>query len=712
MDNQSRNGLSAREISLSSVEFSDQIQKLKDSNKMLQSILDSFAGIHWWKNKDGVYGGCNQEMARALGLESIDDIVGKTDYELPWAEQADELVANDLEVMASGRIQDAKEENVRDRDGVLRVFMVTKAPLRDAAGKIVGTIGNSLDITKQKNLEKKLKIAVETAEIANRAKTEFIANMSHDLRTPMTGVIGMLTEMGCMANDIDTIIHGDPAQIKSRMRELLSEMKEYTSVAQSSMEELLNLFNEILETVRLESGKIDEEEESFELTDSANKPINLLKLAAQSKGLQLTTRIAPDVPKYVRGLRKSLDRILINLVSNAIKFTEKGSVTICMTVLPSKQHSPSKTMLRISVDDTGIGIPEDKFDTIFEHFSRLTSSYQGVFQGSGLGLYSVKRYVESMKGTIRVESKVGVGSSFILELPFTVADHAEEPSEESEAMLARRAYMKKTLEKQDDFSVAQVDSKNEQEDFVGRPAESEMKASVLVTEDNTAAALAIQRILKRLNCTVHHARTGHEAVSLAREHKYDIIFMDIGLPDISGLEATKLIREFSQTPIIAVTGHVNKAGVCLEVGMQELLAKPATPSALESMLYRHVFSKSNPRPENQESEVIIDWPACVKMLEHNEETAREVLKICAEGLRESADIIDKAYAEKDFMRLRSELHKVRGGVCYLKLPQLERALKDFHKTVKENPYMTADLERDYLFLKQAIENFQKAEEEK
>ena len=194
---------------------------------------------------------------------------------------------------------------------------------------------------------------------------------------------------------------------------------------------------------------------------------------------------------------------------------------------------------------------------------------------------------------------------------------------------------------------------------------------------------------------------------MAKENSYDIIFMDIGLPGISGLEATKEIRKFSLIPVIALTGHVDKEGVCIDAGMQELLAKPANPTDIEVILDKYVLRMPD-KDDLDYDNTIIDWNCSVKMLENSEAIANEILQMCYEDIAESSRIITKAYLDSDSRILRSELHKVRGGVCYLKLPQLERALKDFHLTAREHPQNPEELEKHYLVLKDAIHSFQEA----
>ena len=654
-----------------------EIEGLKNINNMQKSILDSFAGIYWWKNLEGVYQDCNRRMEAALGLNSLEDIIGKTDYELPWSEEADTLIKHDNIVISTGETI-TKEELIRGKDGALRVFLVTKAPFKNINGETVGSIGCSVDISQQKKYEAKLTEAVKKLESASSVKSEFIANMSHDLRTPMTGIIGMFLELRNLVEELP--------DNSDRSGSAISEIKEFINVGERSSGELLSLFNEILEAVSLQSGKIKNEPKSFSLTRALQKNIDLSQSTAYRKGIALSLEIEANMPEYLYGLKRELGRTLLNLVSNAIKFTKEGRVTISASVISESAQAVGDTIqIQVCVEDTGIGIPEDKFEEIFENFSKLTSSYKGVYKGYGLGLYAVKKYVKEMGGTVGVESTTGEGSRFTLNLPFIVsdyADHEEEPP-------------------------FPVEIKEQERTPIISYGEGTGTTRVLLTEDSAPAAMAIISVLKRQNCLVDHAETGEDAVSMAKENSYDIIFMDVGLPGISGLEATKEIRKFSFIPVIALTGHVDKEGICLEAGMQELLAKPANPATIEAILDKYVL----PMPDKKDVDydtTIIDWNCCVKMLDNSEAIAKEILQMCAEDLTESSSIINKAYLDNNIRTLRSELHKVRGGVCYLKLPELERALKDFHLTAREHPQDPKEMEKHYEVLKHAIQNFQEA----
>ncbi len=261
-----------------------------------------------------------------------------------------------------------------------------------------------------------------------------------------------------------------------------------------------------------------------------------------------------------------------------------------------------------------------------------------------------------------------------------------------------------------------------------RDKKGNFSASILIVEDNKPAAMAVQIALDSFHCHTDIAHNGDQAVKMAESSDYDLILMDIGLPDFSGVEATRRIRRLSEpkkskVPIVALTGHANNPEMrqeALDAGMQEVLSKPAKPLTLESVLKNYVFkikkeskrqnqiSQETVRPINTlESSEVIDWNACVRMNTGNPNFATKMLSMLAEDLKDTKATLAKAYANRDTKALRAELHRARGGVCYLKLPQLEQALKEFHKAVKADPQNQEELETTYAALQHAMDTFWK-----
>ncbi len=559
--------------------------------ELLKIVAPLLPAPIYWEDVNSVLLGGNEAVFSATGAMLAEAYVGKTLFELYPQEMAEHIKRHNEKVMRTGKTL-SQEEAIRDiATDELKYFTAIKSPLYDDEGKIIGIVGTSIEITEQKKLLDDLKLAKENAESANKAKSEFIANMSHDIRTPLTGIIGMTQEMFNAADDIRPLLEQPSSQEKTApqdkyftlLKHIVDTVQEDSQLLIGATDELLELCNEILETMRLESGHIPEEAESFNLEDLVKRNISLLKPAASHKKLTLSYEINKKIPTYFSGLRNYLDRTLLNLLSNALKFTETGFVKIKVDLLddsPSTYSLGEQLNLQIVVEDSGMGIPKDKFATIFEHFSRLTPSYQGIYKGSGLGLFTVKRYIEAMNATIEVDSEVGKGTRFIITLPLTVSNHSDREKEAS------------PLLKTANFQPPQA--KNTKD------VKAHVSADVLVVEDHLLAAKSLQSILTRLNCASDHAENGEQAIKMVQANDYDLVLMDVGLGDgIDGIETTKQIRELNKPqlvhlPIIAVTGHANdpeKRAEAFAAGMQDVCPKPLQTSTLEILLEHFVYKR-------------------------------------------------------------------------------------------------------------------------
>ena len=539
-------------------------------NGFFSELIDLLPARIFWKNIDGVYLGCNKAFVDCLGLSSSNEVIGKDDYGLPTGNDGDMYRGDDLEVILSKKPKlDIEEYQIFD-EGHKNCLLTSKVPVFCKKNQVVGVLGIFNDITD-------LKEAQHKAEAASNAKSEFIANMSHDFRTPMVGLLGMLDGLLYAAEDGQASLeiqstHSVEA-LESILRETLGKMKECASVAKESAMQLDQMHSDILDNVELESGESKEIDATFNLDQLVQSIVSLQRPAAANKKLNLTVEIDDSTPRHLKGLHRTLNRALINLISNAIKFTKKGSVSIIVSLTDDEEMRGSKVgdtvTLRVQVKDTGVGIPKGKFDNIFEKFVRLTSSYKGVHKGLGLGLYGVKKYVDDMQGEICVDSEVGVGSCFTLHLPFVIENEG----------------------------LTQFSGSDEVTNNVGKgDIQFEAKAGknmlpVLLVEDDRIAAMATRASLLRMGCNVDWADTGESSLEKLKNNDYGIIFMDIGLPEKSGTETATEIRRMedknkSNVPIIALTGHVRgKIGErCLDAGMQCVVSKPASMADLKKAI--------------------------------------------------------------------------------------------------------------------------------
>lgn len=500
----------------------------------LESILLSSRNNIWWVDTESRIIGCNDQQAKIHGLNSRNDLIGKSVFDLGamlgWDPKIAQAVRdNDLKVMQTGEIS-VSEETVMIGDET-RFFLSVKSPMFDDAHQVIGVLGISTDITAQKHLQKELEIAKEKAEIANRYKTEFIANISHDIRTPLIGISGMAT----------LLTERLPAEFQSEMQAIVK-----------ASDELMQLLNSVINLTKVEVHDANKSGvESFNLQEMIESLIDLFSPIAQQKKLALQAHYQADIPLYFFSVIYILRQIILNLLGNAIKFTDHGKVTIIIERDHTISVQDNKIFpILITVEDTGIGIAEQYYDEIFEDFRRLHPSYQNKYPGSGLGLAIVKQSVAKLGGKVWVSSEVGKGSRFYLSLPLLVSEQVAVPNKTN-------------------ISIEQI--LNIKPIISGR---------ILLVEDNPLIQKVTAALLNKLNQTVEIAGTAAAAIELAQQNAYDLIFLDIGLPDKDGVLAAREIRQLAphllHTPIVALTAHLDPTyrETCLSAGINDLIIKP------------------------------------------------------------------------------------------------------------------------------------------
>lgn len=481
-----------------------------------------------------------QSVERVLGYRP-GDLIGINAFELAHPDDVEQTQHALMQAIRQPRVPVRHECRARTAKGEWIAVESFITNLVDEPS-VKAIVVNFRDVSERRRAEEHLRRAMVAAEAANHAKTQFLANMSHEIRTPMNGVLGMTN-----------LLLTTP---------LTEEQHEYASMAKSSADSLLTVIDEILDFSKVEAGKLVLEPIEFNLVECARLAVKLQALRAQEKQLNLSLEIDSGIPDRVIGDPNRLRQVITNLIGNAIKFTERGIVSVLIDI---DSTTTDTIKIHFEVRDSGIGIPEDKQETIFEPFAQADGSTARKFGGTGLGLTICSRLVEKMGGRIWVESVVGEGSHFHFSAVFGVNQPSPYPHPSNAPSLAWLS------------SATARDSISEQP----------LTSRVLLAEDNVVNQTVARRILEKQGHIVTVVADGIAALDALRHAKYDIVLMDVQMPSMDGVEATTRIRTMEQstghhTPVIAMTAHAMQSDRdrCLAAGMDDYLSKPIEASQL------------------------------------------------------------------------------------------------------------------------------------
>jgi PAS domain S-box-containing protein len=536
------------------------------------------------------------------------------------------------EVFANGSVADSPL-TLRHKGGKLTDVLFNGSVYKSERGDILGVVIVARDVTDQKRIEKEMveaKVFAELAtgiaeeaknkaeeatrisEVAVKAKQQFLSNMSHEIRTPMNAIIGFTK----------VVLKTD----------LTAKQKEYLTAIKLSGDALIVLINDILDLAKVDAGKMTFEQTPFKLSLSISAMIHLFEAKIQEKNLALVKEYDNRIPEVLVGDPVRLHQIIINLISNAVKFTTEGKITVSVDLLSEDEE---KVNIEFAITDTGIGIPENKLDKIFENFQQASSGTSRLYGGTGLGLAIVKQLVEPQGGTIQVTSKVDEGSTFSFTLSF------QKTKEDAET----------------DTGFAELDT--------------EVKnIKVLVAEDIALNQLLMKTLLDEFGFERDIAPNGKVAIEKLQHGSYDIILMDLQMPEMNGFEATDYIRNTlkSKIPIIALTADVTTADLakCKAVGMNDYIAKPVDERILYSKIVSLVKKPAPPQTTDDKANTHVqnEKPKCTDLAYLTHRTKSDpglMMEMIALYLQQTPPLINtmkKSLRDNDWSSLYSAVHKM------------------------------------------------------
>ncbi len=751
---------------------------LRESEAWFRFMANAMPQIVWTARPDGSPEYLNDRFAEYTGLPAA-EVTGERWLSVLHPDDRERTMTRWMADVASGSDHDI-EWRLRAADGRYRWFKSRGLPVRDESGQIVKWVGTITDIDDQKRAEEAERRAKEAAEAASRAKSEFLANVSHEIRTPMNAILGM-TELAIETPGSD-------------------EQRQYLTIVKSSADALLSVINDLLDFSKIEAGKLELDYALFSLRGVLGETLRALALRAHKKGLELVCQIQPDVPDALIGDAGRLRQILLNLVGNAIKFTEEGEVVVRIEAGPTgagtepdspEDRSGPSQMLRFSVSDTGIGIPADKQQKIFQAFEQEDNSTTRRYGGTGLGLSIATRLVALMRGAIGVESEPGRGSTFyftarfglqadqpvrpmvpplvelqglrvlvvddnatnrqILEewfrgwrteptvvagglealdalwrasasgrpFPLVVLD-ARMPGVDGPALAERilqspelsptriilltsddlhgevarfrelgiAAYAMKPVQQEELLEIiyrvlsrpAPIEAATDATARPGGedgpplvPAESAASAArlrILLAEDNDFNQQLIDHLLRRRGHDVVVAHDGRKALETLDHSSFDLMLLDIQMPELDGFQVIEALRRREQTagghlPVIALTAHSMKGDRerCLQAGMDDYLSKPFRAAELVAVIDRVLAGRpaSEPPPASStEPGILVDPDTLLAACDDDPVLLGKLIGVFRNNAPGSLARVQEAIARQDPAQLRESAHQLRG----------------------------------------------------
>ena len=593
---------------------SEQEAQARRLSTLLRSIIDASPDLIYYRNEEGRFAGCNR-IAELMTGKTEQELLGLTPTDVYEEDLARQIVASDHEVLETNA-SITEELWLRFADGRRRYFEMKRVPFFDKEGNRLGLLSFGRDMTERKQAE-------NAAAKASTDKTRFIATISHELRTPLNGIVGLSRML--------------------RDTELSEEQFSWVSTIYASAITLGNIFNDIIDLDKLDRDKVELSLKTVSLRDFTEELSSIIRLLAGDKQLELKTTIKEPLPRLVEVDGTRLRQILWNILFNAVKFTQKGHVSLSIEATKPENDLAFVTFV---IEDTGVGIPEEEIEKIFAMYYQVDHPDHQSATGTGIGLAICKQMVDLMKGNIKVTSVVGKGTRFEIELPVEIS--------------------KKPMQ------VAQLQVTD---------------LNILLVEDIELNVMVAKALLEKMGQKVDVAMTGQEAIDKARANQYDLILLDIQLPDMTGFDVASTLHEedlVMQTPIVALTANViKKREEYLQNGMDDIIAKPIKKSRVIEV-FNELFH-APPAPLEVEGQVerppqpskilsnILDMDLLQMLVDTiGDDMVRASVKVFQEKMPEYMEILQLSLSADEKSEVCSQAHKIKGAAGSVGLARVQR----------------------------------------
>jgi PAS domain S-box-containing protein len=570
----------------------------------------------------------NQSFCDISGY-AIEELVGHhTSILLSTTE--DIALLNSKDALRDKGVSDNYELAVRNKAGEPRWWFISGAPNYNDKGERVGSIGIHLDITRQKELEQELAVALSKAEEASKAKEAFLANMSHEIRTPLNAIIGMIRELG--------------------REDLTPKQQLYLSHSETAARHLLNILNNVLDISKIEAGEFDLDIREFSLSSVISNVKSILMSKANEKGLRMNVLVSPDIAPCHIGDGTRIRQILINLIGNAIKFTEEGKVSLIVEV----DHEDARQQtIKFTIQDTGVGMSEVFMDKLFSKFSQEEDKTTRRFEGTGLGMAITQEMIQLMDGQIAVSSLKNQGTTIAVRLQLPIGDPAKL------------------------YSAPETPK-----------AGSLRGVRVLLVEDNDMNRYIATQSLRHFDCEVTEAINGQDAIDKLARHPIDIVLMDIQMPVMDGVEATRHIRQhISRTlPIIALTANAFKKDIdhYLAVGMNDYVTKPFEENLLFTTIANHTASQRTQAIPVGEGQPLYDLSKLREISRGDTLFLHKMISIFAEQTPIAISDMKAALAAGQWDSMSKLAHRIKPSIDNMGIISLQSVVRDIESKAKSD----------------------------